>query len=160
MRILPHPLISAAIAATWLLLGNALTPASLLMAALLAVLLPLALAPILPPAARIRRPDLVVVLLARVLGDIVLANLQVARRVLGPVDRIRSAFLWVPLDLRNPAGVATLAGIVTLTPGTLSAELSDDGRWLLVHALHVEDEAALVRDIKARYEGPLKEIFR
>jgi multicomponent K+:H+ antiporter subunit E len=46
-----------------------------------------------------------------------------------------------------------------MTPGTLSAELSPDGRHLLVHAFNVDDEAALVAQIKARYEAPLQEIF-
>ena len=52
-----------------------------------------------------------------------------------------------------------LAGIVTMTPGTVSADLSDDRRTLLVHGLAIDDEAALIRSIKTRYEAPLKEIF-
>jgi multicomponent K+:H+ antiporter subunit E len=46
-----------------------------------------------------------------------------------------------------------------MTPGTLSADLSDDRRWLLVHAFNVDDQAALVADIKSRYEQPLMQIF-
>ena len=48
-----------------------------------------------------------------------------------------------------------LAGIITMTPGTLSAELSEDRRHLLVHAFNVDDEPALIAQIKARYEAPL-----
>jgi multicomponent K+:H+ antiporter subunit E len=47
-----------------------------------------------------------------------------------------------------------------MTPGTLSAELSADGRALLVHGLHVPDPPALVAEIRQRYEAPLLEIFR
>jgi multicomponent K+:H+ antiporter subunit E len=47
-----------------------------------------------------------------------------------------------------------------MTPGTVSAEISESRREILVHALNVEDPEALVRDIKARYEAPLAEIFR
>ena len=71
-------------------------------------------------------------------------------------------FVWVPLTVKNEHGIVALAAIITLTPGTVSSELSEDHRWLLVHALHCPDaeaEAALVADIKARYEQPLLEIF-
>jgi multicomponent K+:H+ antiporter subunit E len=95
----------------------------------------------------------------RVLWDIVLSNLEVARRVLGPEARLRPGFVWVPLAVRNPYAITTLAAIITLTPGTVSAELSADRRYLLVHALHLEDPEALVRAIKARYEAALLEIF-
>ena len=52
-----------------------------------------------------------------------------------------------------------LAGVVTLTPGTLSSEFSPDRRFLLVHALHCTDEATMVAEIKARYEAPLLEML-
>jgi len=94
-----------------------------------------------------------------VLWDIVLSNIEVARRILGPEDAIKPAFVWVPLDLTDPHAIVSLAGIITMTPGTLSAELSPDRLHLLVHAFNVDDEAALIAQIKARYEAPLKEIF-
>jgi len=52
-----------------------------------------------------------------------------------------------------------LACIITMTPGTLSSEVSDDHRYLLVHGLDVDDEAALIAQIKSRYEAPIKEMF-
>jgi multicomponent K+:H+ antiporter subunit E len=94
-----------------------------------------------------------------VLRDIVMSNIDVAKRVLGPEAAIQSRFVWVPLRLRDPHAIVALAGIITLTPGTLSSELSEDRRYLLVHALHCTDEAALVADIKARYEAPLLELL-
>ena len=95
-----------------------------------------------------------------VLWDIVLSNIEVARRILGPEEAIRPAFVWMPLELTDPHAIVSLAGIITMTPGTLSAELSPDRRHLLVHAFNVDDEPALIAQIKARYESPLKEIFR
>jgi hypothetical protein len=64
----------------------------------------------------------------------------------------------VPLDIADPHAILSLAGIITMTPGTLSAELSPDRRYLLVHAFNVDDEAALIAQIKSRYEAPLKEM--
>ena len=93
------------------------------------------------------------------LADIVTANLEVARQVVGPVERLRPGFLEVPLDVADPFVATVLGSVVSLTPGTVSVEIERDRRVLLVHALHVEDAGAAVARIKARYEAPLKEVF-
>ncbi len=82
------------------------------------------------------------------------------RRVLGPESAIRPGFLRVPLDLTDDWAITTLAGIITMTPGTLTADVAEDRSYLLVHVFHVEDDYALIAAIKARYEEPLKEIYR
>jgi multicomponent K+:H+ antiporter subunit E len=65
----------------------------------------------------------------------------------------------VPLDTQHPQAVALLANIVTMTPGTVTAEIDDARTRMLVHVLHAADPARVVADIKSRYERPLKEIF-
>ena len=72
---------------------------------------------------------------------------------------MRPAFVTVPLDIRAPEAITILAGTITMTPGTVSADLSADGRAILVHCLDTADAEATARDIKARYETRLKEIF-
>ncbi|MGK2942652.1 MAG: Na+/H+ antiporter subunit E [Immundisolibacter sp.] len=158
-RLLPAPLLSAALLVVWLLLNNTLAPGQILLGALLALVLPLLTDRLRPERAHLRRPALAVRLLLRVLWDIVLANFEVARRILGPEAALRPRFVWLPLDIRDPWGIAVLAGIITLTPGTVSSDLTADRRYLLVHALDVDDPAALVAAIKQRYEGPLMEIL-
>ena len=158
-RWLPSPLLSLAVFVVWLLLVATVEPAHLLLAALLAVLLPLSVRRLREETARMRRPGVALKLALVVLWDIVLSNVEVARRILGPESRIHPGFVWIPLDIRNPHGIAALAGIITMTPGTLSAELSPDRRHLLVHCFHLEDAAATVAQIKARYEAPLREVF-
>ncbi len=157
--LLPHPWTSAAIAATWLLLNQSLHPGHLTLAALLALLVPLTWRGLLPEDVRLRRPGIALLLLGRLLCDIVVSNLQVARRILGPEAAIRPRFVWVPLDTRNPYTVAALAAIITMTPGTLSADVTEDHAWLLVHAFDVDDEQALIRWIKTRYEQPLSQVL-
>jgi multicomponent K+:H+ antiporter subunit E len=101
-----------------------------------------------------------VVFLFVFLWDIIIANLQVATLVmLYSPSKLKSQWLCVPLDLRQPEAIAMLAGTVSLTPGTISSDLSPDGRYLLVHCLHVEDPEAEVQKIKDRYERRLKAIF-
>jgi len=156
---LPAPLLSAVLFTVWLLLNNTLDPAHIVLAAALALVVPRFTERLRPDKPRLQRPATIVRLGFTVLWDIVVSNIEVARRILGPEAAINPRFVWVPLDIRDPNGILALAGIITMTPGTLTAELSEDRRFLLVHAFDVNDEAALIAQIKARYEKPLREIF-
>ena len=158
-RLIPQPASSVALFATWLLLNQSLAAGQILLAALLAVLIPSGVAALRPLRPRLKRPGVALRLAGVFLWDVVASNVEVARRVLGPEDAIRPSFVWVPLELSDPHAIVTLAAIVTLTPGTLSADLTADRRHLLVHAFNVDDAGALVAGIKRRYGRPLKEIF-
>jgi multicomponent K+:H+ antiporter subunit E len=159
-RFLPRPRLALFVALIWLALVNEVTMGSLVMGLVLGLVLPALTGPFWPDAPRLGRPRVILEYFAVVAWDIVLANLQVARLILiVPPDRLRSAFVTIPLDLTSPEAITVLAGTITMTPGTLSAELSADGRSLLVHGLDVPDPDALVAEIKSRYEGRLLEIF-
>lgn len=161
-RLLPHPVLSAVLAVGWLLLAG-FTAAQLVLAILVAVLMPWVTRPFFDEpfghvrGARAAGKALALALL--VLWDIVIANVVVARLVLGPPARLRPAFVEVPIDLEQPLAIALLGSIVTMTPGTVSSEVSEDRRRLLVHVLDAPDPGAVVAQIKSRYERPLKEIF-
>ncbi len=158
-RCLPHPWLSLTLLLVWLLLVNDFSAGQWLLGALLGVLIPL-LSRVLwinPP--RTRQPWRLLPFFLRVLGDIVVANLQVSRRILGSMDDLQPAFVEVPLEVHDELALTLLTSIVSLTPGTVSADLSDDRRRLLLHCLNVQDSAALVAEIKARYEAPLLEVF-
>jgi multicomponent K+:H+ antiporter subunit E len=164
-RLLPRPWTALWLWLAWLLLNQTLDPGHLMLGLLLALVLSryprIGPAQLADPDTRAawRHPLLAARLAAIVLWDIVVANIQVAMLILGPRGALRSRFVWVPIDLRRPKSITLLAGIITMTPGTLSAELSDDHRHLLVHGLDVDDPAALIAQIKARYEAPIKELF-
>ena len=158
-RLVPYPLRTLCLLACWLILNETLHPAHWALGAMLGVALPLALAALTPRVTTLRRADLALSLLGVFLKDIVIANLEVARRILGPESAIRPRFVWVPLGITNPQGVAVFAAMITMTPGTLSVDITPDRRWLLVHAFNIDDEAALIRDVQQRYERPLREIF-
>ena len=158
-RLLPSPPLSVAVFVLWLLLVGDFSPGQLALAALMALLLPLLAGLLQPERARFGRTRTILLLSRRVLWDMLLSNIEVARRILGPERALTPGFIWVPLDLQNIHGITALASIITLTPGTLSAELTDDRRHLLVHAFNLKDADATVAEIKARYEAPLKEIF-
>jgi multicomponent K+:H+ antiporter subunit E len=162
LRLLPSPLLSTLLFLAWLMLNESASAGHLLLGLVLALVLPWWNSRFRPERVRLRHWGTMLRLTGRVLADIVVSNVEVARRVLGPEAELRPVFVWVPLQLRSPHAMVALAGIVTLTPGTLSSEITADRRHLLVHALHCPDaaaEAALVASIRARYEAPLKEIF-
>lgn len=157
---LPAPLVSLLLWVAWLMLNGSHAPGHLLLGAVLAVALPLLLARYIAPRPRLRRAGVALRLAFVVVHDIIVSNVQVARLILGPESRIRPGFVRVPLALTEPYAIATLAGIITMTPGTLSCAVATDRSYLLVHALDLADPAQLVADIKARYETALLEIFR
>ena len=157
--LLPYPLRSIALLLIWLLLNQSLHPAHWALGALLAVALPLAFSRLWPRITVVRNAGLALRLLGRLLADVVISNIDVARRILGPEAALQSRFMWMPLAIENPQGVAVLAAMITMTPGTLAVDVTPDRRWLLIHGLDISDEAAVLRSIRERYESPLREIF-
>lgn len=159
-RLFPHPWLSVVLFLTWMLLVNGWAVGSVIFAAMIGVAVPLMTAPYWPNAQGYSRPGKIPAYLLILIGDIVKANFSVARIVLfTPRHALRPAWITVPLDLRRPEAITALAGTITLTPGTVSCDLSEDGHALLVHCLHAPDPDSVVLDIKTRYESRLKEIF-
>lgn len=156
----PSPLLSVALWALWLLLNDSLAPAHLLLGLVVALVVPLLIAPLKPRGPRLRKPLVLVRLVFRVGGDVVVSALQVAAGVVrGRTRPPRGAYVRVPLDLRDTHGLAALAIITAVVPGTVWSELAADRSSLLVHVFDLADEAAFIAEYKGRYELPLKEIF-
>ncbi len=159
-RILPHPLLSLSLVVTWLLLVNSLSLNSLVFAILVALLIPQATRAYWPDLPRVRHPIKILGYGLLVMHDIIKANIDVALIVLFKRRAdLRPAWICVPLEIRSPEAITALAATITLTPGTVSCDLAQDGHAILVHCLHAPDPNAVRDDIKARYESRLKEIF-
>lgn len=158
-RFLPSPWLSAAVLVLWLLLVGDFSRGSLLIALALAIVLPLCAGLLQPEHAHLHRLPAILKLSGRVLWDIVISSVHVARQILGSESNIRPGFIWVPLDIRDLHGITALASIISLTPGTLSTELTQDRRYLLVHCFDLDDAEATIAGIKSRYELLLREIF-
>lgn len=158
-RLLPHPLTTLALTLVWLLLVNSLASGQIVLGLLLGWAIPLFTLRFWPETLRISRPFTLLRFIIRLSGDIVAANLTVARLILGRPERLRPAFIIVPLALKSDLAISLLANTICLTPGTVSSRLSLDRKHLLVHTLDTADRDQLVTNIKARYEAPLQEIF-
>jgi multicomponent K+:H+ antiporter subunit E len=144
----------------WLLLANELSVAQGVLALVLGGAVAGVTSVFRPARQRLRRPGVALQLLALFAYDLVVANLAVARAALSPRMPVRPRFVDVALDVREPGPAALLAGMVTLTPGTVSVDLDLDRGVLRVHCLIVDDERQAAAQIKARYEARIKEIFQ
>jgi multicomponent K+:H+ antiporter subunit E len=158
-RLMPHPHLTMLLIIVWILL-NGISWGAVVLGAVLGLAIPKLTSPYWPDRPRIRNPHKIAEYAVIVLWDIVVANFQVAYLILfRRGESLRSRFVTVPLDLRTPEAISVLAGTITMTPGTVSADLSGDGRALLVHCLETDDPEATVATIKSRYETRLRKVF-
>jgi multicomponent K+:H+ antiporter subunit E len=159
-RFLPHPLLTLLLAAVWQMLVNSITVGTLVLGVVFGILIPLLTNAYWPDRPRLRRPLKLFSYLLIVLWDICAANLVVARIILFRRNSdLRSNWVTIPLELSSPEAITVLAGTITMTPGTVSSDISSCGRVLLVHCLDAPDPDAVRSEIKHRYERRLKEIF-
>lgn len=159
-RLFPHPALSAMLAIVWLLLSNSISAGAIVMACIVGVVVPLFTSPYWIGKPKLKFGWPMIDYVAVVMWDIFVANFQVAWLILFRRNRdLRSGWLVIPLDVRQPEAITTLAGTISLTPGTVSSDVSACGRLLLVHALDVADSEAEIARIKSRYEARLMRIF-
>lgn len=158
-KFFPMPIHSVLLFVVWLLMNNTLAAGHIFLALILSITIPWLLAGLQSAHPPIRKPWLAVRYSLMVIMDIVTANFEVALKVIGPMAKLQPGFIAVHLDISSDLGITLLASTVSLTPGTVSAEVSEDKKWLYIHALHLENEQALIDSIKQRYEKPLLEIL-
>lgn len=161
MRLFPYPLLTAALTIMWLMLQQSAGLGHIIFGFIVAWLASLAMARLQPHKPRVRRPGLILKLIVTVTLDIIRSNLAVVKIVLTRRTReTTSGFLRVPLELKDPMGLAVLSCIVTATPGSAWLEYAPDDGSVLIHVLDVIDEAEWIDTLKRRYESLLLEIFR
>jgi multicomponent K+:H+ antiporter subunit E len=154
------PLLPIVLAVVWLQLNESLSAGHILLGVVFALLVAAVARPLRPLPAWPRRLHVAVGLCGRVLLDIVRSNIGVGRIILGATRRQPAiGFVKIPLDLRDPHGLAMLSVIVTGTPGTAWAGHDPTTNVLTLHVLDLCDEETWIRTIKDRYERPLMEIF-
>ena len=159
-RWLPHPWIALWLLVAWLLLQQSLTAPTIVLGIVLALALSWALGKLELPRVRVRKLGTLLMLLARVFGDIVRSNFAVAKTILSPRPRVSSGFVTIPLEMTHPYALALLACIITATPGTIWVSHDSRRRVLVIHVLDLVDESTWIANIKRRYEQPLLRIFR
>lgn len=157
-RIFPMPIHSIMLTLVWLLL-NGWSYGHLFLGLFLGLVIPIIAYPYVRGHMRVQKPFAMMWYLARLLWDIVVANMDVARRVLMPNKYLKPGWIAYPLSIQEPFPATVLASSISLTPGTVSVEFADDMSCLYIHVLHLDNEGSLKEFIAKRYETPLKEIF-
>ncbi|MAY42459.1 MULTISPECIES: Na+/H+ antiporter subunit E [unclassified Neptuniibacter] len=158
-RWLPMPLHSLMLFIIWLLVNNTVAPGHIVLGAFLALTIPLLTSGMQSPQPGFRKPFASMRYMLMVIWDIIIANFEVAQLVIRSSKKLNPAFIAIPLDIQHEFPITILASTVSLTPGTVSAEISEDKKWLYVHVLNLTDKDELITEIKHRYERPLMEIF-
>jgi multicomponent K+:H+ antiporter subunit E len=158
--IFPAPLLSVALFVVWLLLNHSVSAGHMVLGAIFGLLIPVLTRGLRPLPVKVRHPWIILKLAATVMVDTSVSNFQVVRFLLFPGLRKHPAdFVHIPLQLQDPNGLAVLAMITCITPGTAWAELSRDRSMLLMHVLEAGDHQAIIDHVKNKYERPLMEIF-
>jgi multicomponent Na+:H+ antiporter subunit E len=107
-----------------------------------------------------RRPWRILRLMLTFVWELIASATTVAMLVLTPGLKFRSAIVAVPLDVKHDLGVTLFANLISLTPGTLSLDVSDDRGTLYVHAMDTEDAEAEKRDMKETFEDPIRKALK
>ncbi|HBO72385.1 MULTISPECIES: Na+/H+ antiporter subunit E [Acinetobacter] len=157
-RWFPHPFVSFLVFLSWLMLSHSLDLTDILVAILLAIIIPRLVGPFISRTPHIHWTPAVKLFFV-VLWDIIVSNFRVAKMVLGPMDQLHPRWYRVPLETEHEEVNTLLAMIITTTPGTVSAGIDQERGDILVHALSSDDTELDIQEIKKRYETPLLEIF-
>lgn len=159
-RVFPAPLLTIALMAIWLVLNRDYSLGQWLMGAVVGAVVPLLTRSLRPNPVHVRHLSVAFRLFLIVGWDVMVWNWRVLRGTLARADKLpRGGFITVPLDLRDPSGLAVLAAIMCVIPGTIWSEISLDRSALLVHIFDLGDAEEEIKLIKSRYERPLMEIF-
>lgn len=101
----------------------------------------------------------VIILLLTFLYELIKANLEVAYEVITPKFTMTPGIIMVPLDVKSDIGITLLANMISLTPGTLSLDVSNDKKVLFVHAMYLKDREKFIRGIKNGFERRIMEVL-
>jgi multicomponent Na+:H+ antiporter subunit E len=94
------------------------------------------------------------------LWELLLANLKVAYDVLTPTHYMRPGIIALPLDAETDMEITMLANLISLTPGTLSLDVSPDRKWLYIHVMYIDDPEQEKQKLKRGFERRLLELLR
>jgi multicomponent Na+:H+ antiporter subunit E len=90
--------------------------------------------------------------------EVVISNFRVAHDVLTPTHHMKPGFLAIPLDDLSERQILVLANLITMTPGTLSMDVSTDRKTLYLHAMYIDDPETVRQEV-AVYQRKIREVF-
>lgn len=153
-------LLNIVVAVVWVFLNNTWTAISFVIGYLIGFVLLFLLRRFLPGGFYGRRLVAVLVLAGIFIRELFLSNLSVIKLVMKPKLTIRPGIVALPIKLRSPWEVTVLANLITLTPGTLTVDVSTDNTTLYIHALDIEEAEEVINSIKKTFEKRIMEVTK
>jgi multicomponent Na+:H+ antiporter subunit E len=153
-----HVLVNVLLAAVWCFLVEDFTAPTFIVGYLVAAGVMFMSRRLMGEVVFFRKLGVFLKLLAVFLRELLVANVQVAWWILRPRLRVRPAMIRLPIELKTDLGISTLAGMISLTPGTVTVDVAPDRKSLDVHCLNVTDIEAVKHTIKTSFEKPLLEL--
>jgi len=147
------------LALLWLVLTNEYTVVNLISGLILCYLILIYSGSYTNINFRIKMIPGIIVLFIYFIKELIAANLKVAFEIITPSFKMTPGIIKIPLDLENDLQITLLANLITLTPGTLSLDISKDKKHIFVHAMYIKDREKFITDIKNGFEKRIKEIF-
>lgn len=155
-----HLLYNILLAIAWTLLTGEATIPTFTAGLVIGYLLLWISRPALGGEAYFRKIPLVFMFMLFFIKELVIANLKVAFDILTPKDYMEPGIIAFPLDARTDMEITLFANLLTLTPGTLSLDVSRDRKTLYVHALYVTSADAFRKELKEGLEKRLLDVLR
>lgn len=148
------------LAFTWAALTGTLTWSNVLVGFILAYLVLFIAQRSVDASRYFRRLERVLRFAVFYLWELTLANLRVAYDVMRPTQRMRPGVLAIPLDAETDIEITLLANLLTLTPGSVSLDVSSDRRFLYLHAMYIGDVEEYRKSVKNTIEKRVLEVSR
>jgi multicomponent Na+:H+ antiporter subunit E len=148
------------LALTWAALAGSLTWSNVLVGFVLAYLALFIAQRSVDASRYFRKLERVVRFAVLYLWELILANLRVAYDVMTPGQRMRPGVLAIPLHAKTDLEITLLANLLTLTPGSVSLDVSSDRRFLYLHAMYIDDVEAYRESVKNTIERRVLEVSR
>lgn len=153
-------ILNIVIALIWMSLSNSFTGNNFIIGYVIGILILFVLRRFLKFDFYFFRVWAVLKLIVLFIKELLLANIDVIKIVLSPKMDIQSGIIAVPTRLKTDWELTLLAALISLTPGTLSMDFSDDNKYIYVHALHVPDKEAMIKQIHQTFERAIMEVTK
>ncbi len=152
--------INVLLALVWTFLTGSFTPNTLIEGFIVGYLVLWLASPLYGPSTYFKKFRQAISFLLFFVWELIVATLRVAYVVIKPNLDIQPGIVAVPLDVKTDMEIMLLANMITITPGSLSLDVSYDRRVIYVHVMHVTDVEAYRREIKQGFERRIGELFR
>lgn len=148
------------IALVWMFLNNDWSSTGFIIGFLVGLLFIFVLRRFFPQHFYMRRVWALVKLLSLFMREMILSNVEVIKQILSPKLHMRPGVFALAIDLRSDWEITLLAGLLNLTPGTLTLEVSPSRRTLYIHAMDINSVDNVVHQIKWKFEKAIMEVTR